>query len=72
VGLNFSRLQSLDEYEQLKLFEDPKISKEKRDLQHAIDMIQIKFGKNKILRCSALLENSTIIERHNQIGGHRR
>jgi DNA polymerase V len=72
VGLNFSKLQSLDEYEQLKLFEDPKISKEKRDLQRAIDMIQIKFGKNKILRCSALLENSTIIERHNQIGGHRR
>lgn len=72
VSLNFSKLIPLPNYEQLSLFEDEKETLEKRSLQHTIDLIQYRYGKNKILRASALLENSTIIERHNQIGGHRR
>ena len=72
VSLNFGKLTPLPKWEQLSLFEDEEEVSERRALQHAIDTIQFKYGKNKILRASSLLENSTIIERHNQIGGHRR
>lgn len=72
VSLNFSKLVPYLNYEQLSLFEDEEKIKKKRMLQDAIDNIQIRYGKNKLLRASSLLESSTIIERHNQIGGHRR
>lgn len=72
VNLNFGKLTPLPDYEQLSLFENEDEVQERRALQYAIDMIQHCFGKNKILRASSLLDNSTIIERHNQIGGHRR
>ena len=36
------------------------------------DSLHKKFGKNSVLRASALLDESTAIERHNQIGGHRK
>ena len=72
INLNFSKLVNVPEYEQLSLFNDADEFRNKRNLQLAIDNIQLKYGKNKILRASALDENSTIIERHNQIGGHRR
>ena len=34
--------------------------------------IQKKYGKNSILKGTSLLKESTIKERHNQIGGHRK
>lgn len=36
----------------------------------AIDEIKNKYGKNSILKASALLPDSTIIERNKKIGGH--
>lgn len=71
VGINFGKLMPAG-YQQLNIFEDPKKQVSNQELQTAMDNIQSKFGKNKLLRASALFEDSTAIERHNQIGGHRK
>ena len=57
---------------QLCLFEDEKEQIKRHDLQQALDVLHSKYGKNSILRASALLEESTIRERNEYIGGHRR
>ena len=51
---------------------DAKKEKDNHDLFKAMDKLKDKYGKNILLRASALTENSTAIERHNQIGGHRK
>ena len=58
--------------QQLCLFEDEKEQIRRQDLQRAVDILHSKYGKNSILRASALLEESTIRERNGLIGGHRR
>ena len=71
VGIGFGKLEN-DDYRQLNLFEDGSKQIKIQDMQKAIDKLHKKFGKNSILRASALMEGSTAIERHNQIGGHRK
>ena len=71
VGISFGKLK-INDHSQLNLFEEPEKQISKHDLQKTMDRLQDKYGKNILLRASALLENSTIIERHNQIGGHRK
>ncbi len=69
VGVSTGKLVNKDSV-QLNLFEmvdDNKIEI-KKDL--VIDEITEKFGKNSVLRASALLSDSTIIERNGKIGGH--
>lgn len=70
VNINFGKLKN-NKNIQLNLFEDSKQSEDKRKLEKTLDFLQDKYGKNIILRASALTEDSTIIERHNFIGGHR-
>ena len=55
---------------QLNLFKD--FEKEQKDekLNHSIDIVKAKFGKNSLVKASALLEDSTIMERNEKIGGH--
>ena len=69
VGVSAGRLQN-KEYVQLNLF-DSLESKEK-DVKEdkAIDEITARFGKNSLLRASALLSDSTVKERNRKIGGH--
>ena len=55
---------------QLDLFEDIEEKEKEEKIQYAIDEIKEKFGKNSIVKASALLEDSTIIERNKKIGGH--
>ena len=71
IGLNFGGLLE-STYQQLNMFEDGSEQIKRRNLQKTIDMLQTKFGKNSILRASSLLEESTIIDRNNFIGGHRK
>ncbi|HAV19757.1 MAG TPA: damage repair protein [Firmicutes bacterium] len=71
VGLAFSKLQPLL-YEQLDIFIDPLEQDKKRRLQTALDEIKFRFGRDAILRATALLKSSTTIERHKLIGGHRK
>lgn len=55
---------------QLNIFESLEIIEEKNFLNNVLDDIKNKFGKNAILNASALLSDSTIIERNSKIGGH--
>ena len=71
VGISFGKLTAAS-HQQLDLFEDPSKQIAKHELQMTVDKIQAKYGKNILLRASALTQDSTAIERHNQIGGHRK
>ncbi len=68
IGISFGKLSSTG-YQQLDVFEE---NKDNRGLSKAMDKLKDKYGENILLRASALTENSTAIERHNQIGGHRK
>ena len=72
VGINFGGLAKRGDYTQLSLFSDAEKDMKQHNLQLYIDDIHKKYGKDAILRGSALLEESTIKERHSFIGGHRR
>ena len=71
IGINFGSLVE-STYQQLNMFEDDKEQIKRRNLQKTMDLLQSKFGKNSVLRASSLLEESTIRERNNFIGGHRK
>ena len=69
-------------YEQMNLFSDytsinkereaeKRFEEEEKKIQNAILDIKRKYGKNAILKGSNLKEESTTIERNNQIGGHK-
>lgn len=72
LSISLSKLKSVYGFMQIDLFVDPEEEDKKRRLQYTLDAIQNKYGKNSVLRTSALLESSTIKERHTFIGGHRR
>ena len=71
INISFSKLTD-SEYEQLSLFESEVDSYEREMLQAVMDELKDKYGKNIVLRASSLLDESTAIERHNQIGGHHK
>lgn len=71
VGINFGKL-STSGAKQLDMFDDPEKSKNNANLFKTMDKLKNKYGKNIVLRASALTEDSTAIERNNQIGGHRK
>lgn len=55
---------------QLNLFSDYEKEVKDEKLNHSIDFVKNKFGKNSLVKASALLEDSTIMERNEKIGGH--
>lgn len=57
-------------YVQLSLFRNIETVEENNKFDLVVDSIKDKFGKNSILHASALLPDSTIIERNKKIGGH--
>ena len=71
IYLTFSKLSSSDK-RQISLFDTSENEIEKQQLTKAIDSLKHRFGKNAVLRGSSLLEESTAIERHSQIGGHHK
>ena len=71
IGINFGKL-SASGFKQMNMFEDDKKQKNNHDLFKTMDKLKNKYGRNILLRASALTEESTAIERHNQIGGHRK
>lgn len=71
IYISYGGLTKTD-YDQLSLFEDENVLKERKELQKTIDSIKNKFGDNSVLRTSSLLKKSTAKERHNQIGGHKK
>lgn len=71
IGMSFGQLNQ-NTFQQLNIFEDQYKQIKDKELLTAIDQIHQKFGKNTVLRASALTKDSTAKERHNQIGGHRK
>ena len=71
VGINFGKLSNPTS-KQLDMFDDPKKSESNEKLFKTMDKLKNKYGKNIVLRASALTDDSTAIERNNQIGGHRK
>ena len=59
-------------HQQLDLFEDESKQHKRHNLQKAVDKLHSKYGNNSVLRASALLEESTIKERNEYIGGHKK
>ena len=55
---------------QLNMFESIEDIEQEEKLNSAVDEIKERFGKNAIYKASALLDDSTIIERNAKIGGH--
>ena len=71
INISFGDLKDAS-YQQLNIFEDDEAQFEKHNLQKALDLLHSKYGKNSVLRASALLEESTVKERNEFIGGHRK
>jgi len=55
---------------QLNLFENIEKIEEEERINNAIDEIKERYGKNSLVKASALLNDSTIIDRNKKIGGH--
>ena len=71
IGIYFGNLVSAS-HQQLNLFEDESKQIKRHNLQKAVDELHSKFGNNSVLRASSLVEESTIKERNEYIGGHRK
>ena len=71
IYIGFGGLQNRT-IKQLSLFDDNEEKELDRAMIIAMEQIQNKYGKSKIHRATALLEDSTYLERANQIGGHRK
>ena len=71
IGIYFGGLVPAS-HQQLSIFEDDEKQVARRNLQKAVDQLHSKFGNNSVLRASSLLEESTIRERNEFIGGHRK
>ena len=71
INIVFGKLKPRD-VQQLNLFEDTEKQISNHNLQVTMDKIHDKYGKNILLKASALLEESNVIERHEFIGGHRK
>lgn len=55
---------------QLNIFDSLDNIIEQENINQAIDEIKTRFGKNAILKATSLLNDSTIYERNQKIGGH--
>lgn len=69
VGISLSKLE-INDHLQLNLFENLNETEKKNTINETIDTINERFGSNSVLKATSLLENSTIKERNNKIGGH--
>lgn len=70
LSISFGKLSKKQQV-QLSLFEDVFQKEKEERFDNVMDKIRETYGRNAVFRCSALLQNSTIRQRHMQIGGHR-
>lgn len=69
VSIYLGKLSNNDSY-QLNIFNTYEDEVLNNKLRSTIDIINSKYGPNTLLSASSLLEDSTIKERNNKIGGH--
>ena len=72
VHISYGHLRKRGRGVQLNIFEDADKAEKRHNLQLMLDELHNKYGKDIILRMSALTEASTAKERHSFIGGHRK
>lgn len=70
LSISFSKLSAANSW-QLGLFVGFEEEEERKKLAKAVDDIHFMFGRNSLLSASSLKEDSTIRQRHEQIGGHK-
>lgn len=69
LGIHF-QVTEARQNSQGSLFESAEEQIQRERLDQTKDQINQKYGKNAVLRATSLTKNSTIRERHLQIGGH--
>lgn len=69
VGISVGKLSD-KKHLQLNLFENYENIKITNQINYTVDQITNKYGKNSLIPASALLKDSTLIERNKKIGGH--
>lgn len=70
IGISLSNTL-IQEEEQMSLFEDIDQRERAYALAKTIDEIQMRYGKNSVLRASSHLEHSTARYRNGLLGGHK-
>ena len=70
--VSYGKLTKAKDYQQLDLFTSPEEMEDRKNLQLMMDTIHNKYGKDIVLKASAFTKESTIRDRHNMIGGHRK
>ncbi len=55
---------------QLNLFQEYQDLKSNENIYKTIDEVKMKYGKNSLLKASSLLDDSTIMDRNQKVGGH--
>lgn len=70
LGISFSKLSN-DSAHQFSLFAQAEEDMEKESLWETIDEISLRYGRDAVLRASSLCKDSTVKQRHGQIGGHK-
>ncbi len=71
VTISFNNIQ-LQTIKQLNFFDQVEDHNEKNKLEKAVLNLKERFGNNSVLRGLDLLDSATSVERHNQIGGHKK
>lgn len=69
VGISVGKLTDKTHI-QLNLFEKYEKIESSNQVNNTLDEITTKYGKNSLIPASALLKDSTLIERNKKIGGH--
>lgn len=69
VSISLSKLDN-DDAMQLNLFEKIEDKIKTKNINDTIDNINERYGSNSLLKATSLLDNSTIRDRNNKIGGH--
>ena len=72
ISIVFGKLRPINNTEQLDLFESIEEIDNMRNLNKVLDELRFKYGKDTVLRASALTDESTALDRHALIGGHRK
>ena len=58
-------------HEEISLFDDTERIQKEESLQNTMLKIKKRFGKNSLLKGTNLQEGATMMERNQQIGGHK-
>ncbi len=69
LGISLGKLTN-NNFLQLNLFEDYKLTNKENNLNKQMDKIQSRYGKSSIVHASALAKHSTVLNRNEKIGGH--